>query len=177
MYRRTWVVLGLFLCLVGVASAGPILTNGDFETGNLTGWTLSGNTGFTGVDGGCGYGSYCFVTGPVGSLGYLSQTVADTAGQTFLLSFYLENNGGTPSEFQVNWDGTTIYDVQNGPGFGWTQYSFQVPTTGSDTLEFGFQQDPAYWYLDNVVLSPEPGSILLVCAGMAALALLRRKRS
>ena len=40
MFCRAWFVLALVLAMAGAASAGTVeyLTNGDFATGDLTGW-------------------------------------------------------------------------------------------------------------------------------------------
>ena len=57
--------------------AGNVIVNCGFETGDFTGWTLTGNTGFTGVTSGSPYvnsGTYGAYLGPVGSDGFLSQS-------------------------------------------------------------------------------------------------------
>ena len=62
--------------LPGQASAANLIVNGSFETGDFTGWTLSGNTGVTGVTGSFGGvdpedGSFQAFFGPIGSLALL----------------------------------------------------------------------------------------------------------
>jgi hypothetical protein len=42
-------VIGLALGTIAPAQAANIVTNGSFETGDFTGWTLSGDTTFNGV--------------------------------------------------------------------------------------------------------------------------------
>jgi len=172
--------------LAATAARAQILTNGSFETGDFTGWTLTGNTGFTGVTntfGGVGPtdGSYLAYFGAVGSEGYLSQAFADTAGDVLALSFDLYNFGGTPSYFEFDFDGTLLTALTDPDAFGWTTYTFDVTATGSDNIQFGFRQDPSYFLLDNVAATdegssvPEPGSMAMVAAGLGILDVMRRR--
>ena len=97
----------VLMMLPGLALSAPLVANGDFETGDFTGWTQSGNLGFTGVGTSPVHsGTYAAFLGPVGSLGYLSQILTTSPGGIYDLSFWLENGGGTPNEFQVTWGGT-----------------------------------------------------------------------
>src|SRR5438105_10451918 len=81
--------MGLAVGIGGPAHALELVTNGSFETGNFTGWTLSGNTGFTGVEcpgapfAGPGDGNCDAFLGSVGSDGTLSQTLTTVPGQTY----------------------------------------------------------------------------------------------
>ena len=75
-----------------------VVINGNFASGSFSGWTLGGNytsTSFgpeifidTDAEGGT---TYAAGMGSVGSDGTLSQTIATTAGQTYTLSFWLQN--------------------------------------------------------------------------------------
>ena len=51
--------------------------------------------------------NYFAALGPVGSLGFLSQTFADTPGQPLTVTMYMASDGGVPNEFQVKFNGTT----------------------------------------------------------------------
>ena len=82
---------------------GNLIVNCGFETGDFTGWTQSGNTGFTSVTGSFGRiapnsGNFPACMGPVGSDGLLSQTFGTQAGATYQISFYEANLGGSPRD-------------------------------------------------------------------------------
>jgi hypothetical protein len=135
------------------------LLNGGFETGDFTGWTTNGNLGSCLVTASSPYvhsGQHGAQLGPVGSLGYLSQTLATTAGSTYLLSFWLNSpNGAAFNEFLVSWNGTTLLDQTNIGAIGWTNIQFMVTATSSSTvLQFGFRDDPSYLGLDDISVVP-----------------------
>jgi hypothetical protein len=179
----------VFLAVAGNAAASNIVTNQSFETGNLSGWTLGGNTGFTGVTSSdglgmpCQDGNHCASLGPVGSDGTLSQTLSTVSGAAYTFSFWFAAFGNSPSDFSVSWDGgTPLFSVTN-PNTGgfWTQYSYTVTGTGSDTIQFAFRDDPNIIVLDNVSVSqsesatPEPATVGLLAAGLMAMACRSRR--
>ena len=152
-------------------SGNNLLTNGSFETGDFTGWTTGGNFTNTDVVSGPFYrysgaesGTYYAVLGPVGSDGTLTQTFATNPGQSYTVCFWLSAVGDNPSDFNAFWDGTQFLSLTNpntgGGGFVgiWKQFVYGPFTgTGSDTLTFGFRDDPNYIALDNVQVSdPHP---------------------
>ena len=83
--------------------AGQLITNGSFETHDFGGWTLGGNSGSSSfgaqifIDANAENGTYAAGLGSMGSDGTLSQTIATTAGQTYTLSFWLQNEAASPT--------------------------------------------------------------------------------
>jgi hypothetical protein len=152
-----------------VPALANFVTNGDFATGDFTGWTQSGNTGFSGV---CttncaGFSSYpggnYTLLGPVGSLGYLTQSFALPDGQ-YHLSFLLANNG-SPGDgsvgFSASIDGTPLVALTDPDPFGFTQYDlpFFIATDETATLQFSFQNDPSFFGLTQISVEAAPGPI------------------
>jgi hypothetical protein len=130
------------------------VTNCAFGTGDFTGWTLSGDTSFTGVTG-CGRpgGSpNCAFLGPTGHLGLMTQIVFPSAG-TKSLSFWMSSSG-QPSEFEV-WYNGKVHEVKTIPDHSYTQYTISVTASGSgDDLTFAFYNLPSFIDLTDIVVTP-----------------------
>ena len=141
-----------------------IVVNGGFETGDFSGWTLMADSDSTLVGNLSGLvhaGRYGAELGQPGLLGYLSQTLPTTAGQTYLVSLWLSNpknsvsTNAMPNEFQLQWEGATIYDATNLPFMAWTNLQFTVMADDSGSLlQCGFRDDPYYLGLDDVSVKP-----------------------
>jgi hypothetical protein len=177
---------------VGIAHAGSnLVNNGSFETGDFTGWTVSGDTSFIGV---CdvsncpGFspqdGNFAGYFGPVGDTATISQTIATTPGDEYSLSFYLANPvGGTPNYFNVTFGNSSFSFTNFGVAFGWQQFTLTTLATSDQTqLSFTFRNDPAYWFLDNVTVEqsggtvPEPSTLVLFGSGVLGLAGIARRK-
>ena len=136
----------------------PILQNGGFEFGDFTGWTTSGNFEDSGVSTNALYanaGFYGGQFGPVGGLGYLSQTFATIPGKSYLIGFMVDvPTPMTNSEFSASWNSAVLVDTTNS-FTGWIPYNFLVTANSTtSTLTFGFRDDPSFLGLDEVYVSP-----------------------
>ena len=182
------LLLGAFACTPAVAG----VVNGDFETGDFTGWTLTspGCDSFCSVvlvsDPGVPLGGNLGASfGPFGDTGGITQDLATELGKTYTVDFWLKNEPAPdlstgPNLFQLQWGGNTVTALTNAPVFDYTEYSFnEVATSTLTTLGFNFRNDPAFWDLDNVSVTvaavPEPASWALAAAGLLALTAQRRR--
>lgn len=175
------VLSALFLLLGFTFSAhANLVTNSGFETGDLTGWTLTeGTSPFTGVDNFSPHsGLYAAYFGayPDPSVDTISQLLSTSANETYELSFWLSNTTDTPinSYFEVLWDGAVLQSWVNANPFSYTLFSYQVTASTSTTLlEFKGFNNNGYFHLDDVSV-PEPDLLWLFSLGLVGLALFRK---
>jgi hypothetical protein len=179
------VVCAAALGFCGSAGAASIVTNGGFETGDLTGWTSGGGNIVASGSSFVHSGTFGVAFGAVGVTSPLSQALSTTPGQTYTVSFWLNSNNAFPNEIALSWSGTNILDLVNFTTSGWQQYSFtETASASSTTLLFGLRQDPGFSGLDDISVStgvsavPLPAALPLFATGLGALGLLgwRRKR-
>lgn len=171
--------------VMGGAANAALVSNGDFETGDFTGWTQFGNGLFSGVDNTAPQaGNFGAYFGP-SSDGGIFQTLGTSAGHVYSVKFWLKNeadpNGTTSSNsFQFNWNGGAVeVALVDASAFAYTEYTVSnlVASSAATDLRFTFAHGPAFWDLDSVsVTVPEPGSLALVgLAGLLAGLVSRRR--
>jgi hypothetical protein len=152
-----------------------LIQNGGFETGDFTGWILSGDTvigsyvynavessssGYLVVHSG-NYGAFLGDT----QLASLSQSFVTVPCQYYLLSLWLDNpSSGTVQQFILNWNTrtttNTLYSILNPPAFSWTNLQFLVSATDTNTtLQIQAENDPSYFGLDDVSITPIPSPV------------------
>ena len=164
-------------------SGSNLVGNGNFETGTFSNWTVGGNSGLTPVGrqidietNGQGGSTYAAKIGSMGADGTLSQTITTTPGQTYTLSFWLQNeaSGTQDNDFNATWNGQTLLSLTNAAHSGYTQHTYTVTATGStSTLEFSAANVPSQWDLDNISLTPagstttDPPAAPVITTGVA----------
>ncbi len=138
------------LCTAGMAQAQNLVVNGDFATGDFTGWVPSESSFFMFVTPGGPTGFYGAM-GPNTTLGSLTQTVNTTVGATYTLTYQLASDGDTPNEFKAVIGGTTLTNLFNIPAQGFTLYTSDFTATSTSTLlDFMFRDDPGFLSFTDV---------------------------
>jgi hypothetical protein len=180
------------------STAGNLVSNCGFETGDFTSWTLSGNDVPTelgyqyGVEGqdpldsiSPNSGNYqAFFADIDANATTLSQSIATTSGDEYQISFYLAQDtpvgGGYSNLFSASFGGTTLTSMTAVGVQGYTQYSYDaVASASSSVLSFTLGNDLGEFLLDDVVVTsatPEPGTWLLLSAAAGLCLLLRGRR-
>jgi hypothetical protein len=203
--KRTWLAaiaataMGVVLPLSGAFASpslcdsivGNLIGNCGFETGDFTDWTvIAGDTFVTTAF--AGYtpnsGAYFAALGDVSGTGSLAQSITDTTGQLYTLTYFLASKGDDETMFSAAWDGVTLAGsvlVDPNSASTYVEYSFTVLGTGSDTLTLHETDVPSYMALDDVSLTPTtsttplPGALPLFGSALGGLGLFgwRRKRT
>jgi hypothetical protein len=162
-------LLALALLVSSVRQANAGIINGGFETGDFTGWTVDPHPSFPEyiVTSPVHSGTFAAqIAGFSSSPDTLSQTVSTTLGQHYTLSFWREvDDGNRVTSLALSWDNVTIFSELNNGAQPYTQFSFDVVGTGSDTLVFTTANDPSFTYLDDVSLTatatPVPSTLVM----------------
>ena len=171
------LVAGVVSTLIAASASAELVVNGNFETGDFSGWTQWGDTGFSGVNDPYFDPGVAFF-GPVNGFGGIYQDIATVVGEQYTFSFDLSMQDGTPNSFFANFGGLEVMSYTNSGGFGWTHYSFDViASDATSQIKFGFYDYPAFMFLDNVSVTATPAPGALALLGAAGLVGSRRRRN
>lgn len=100
------------------------------------------------------YNVYRAYFGAVNTTSGITQNLHVATGGTYRVSYYLSNDGGTPNSALIRFSGQTLQQLTNAPTLSRSLYSYTVRATGGGGLSFEFQQNPAWYYLDTVSVTP-----------------------
>lgn len=181
----------------------PVVTAGSFQLfstgGTFSGWSVVGATGNVAiVSGSFTQNGFSFpaedgaqwldLTGISNTATGIQQTIATTSGQQYDLSFWVGNVSnpggifGTTSTVDLELNGTKVLTVTNSNANGqtqaWQQFTFSFMATSSSTTLAFLNADPSNDTsngIDNIVLTPEPGSLTLLGIGLLGLGAVRRR--
>lgn len=175
--------LALILCFSATAAfALNLVMNGDFETGDFTGWEKNGHYISVGTSSYTG-SNHTANLGTVGAvLGSLAQSGLMTIpGLEYEFRFMLASTGGYPNEFRAIVNGVTLVNEVSGNSYSFTPYSFTfVADVLPTTIEIFARNDPGAFFLDNVSLDltpvPEPSTLLFLGLGLLVASSLRKNR-
>ncbi len=182
-----WGAIGVAAwALAGGAAAANIVPNGGFDGGvdpwffvhneKLTDITHSASLGHTAP----GSVRFSAGSGREDDLVLNPFFVPTVAGQEYLLSFWVYNEGAGGDFLGVTWEGFSVlneFPVAH-PLEQWDMVTLSVvATTDGSGLRFGGYDDSGAWYLDDVslVAVPGPGAAALAACG-GVLAARRRRR-
>ena len=187
------LIMGL-LAVAGVASAQ--ITNGGFETGDLTGWTTLASSPAPVVNNASAHsGTFSAFIG--------SAPGGETPGNSAIVStnFTVGAGGGTLSFWQFrttvdsisfDWQDAYVTDTSNNilatifhtcqTDTAWNQTSYSMSAFAGQTVRVEFlvhgdnAGDPTNMRIDDVTFTPVPEPASMAALAMGAIALIRRRR-
>ena len=195
--RFGFIAAALGLILAGNIMAGVLaFTNGDFQTGDLTGWTSTTsvlNPFGTSYNAGNATYWHWLGGGDTPATGITtSQTITGlTPGTTYAVNFIMASEATLSNELNISVDGgpSTVISAPPYNGLGlwdnWVSRQYQFIAGGTTaTIQFdtvGLNLSGYDVGLDNVTLStadsgaPEPSTLILIGIGLSAFGLWRRR--
>jgi hypothetical protein len=189
MKKMVWMMVLVFS--IGVGAQANLLTNGDFNTGDLTGWWTwvpdSATQSIT-VQSAVTYDStpnVLMASATDGNWQELGQSFVCTPGTTYKLDFVYNSTGwlgaGINLKYMdsgwgyINYEWISLLSSSSEGSGTWTPFSYTFTTpAGTGLTEVKFTMGG--WgnlYVDNVNVVPEPATLVLL--GLGGLTLLRKR--
>lgn len=140
---------------VNITTTTESISNGDFETGNFSGWTKVDQSNSTDVVSAdplyVHSGVYGVSAGPWGGItGSISQVVTTGVDKHYNLSFWLNAQGGGDT-FEVYWEGTKVLDLSGSLPVTWTRYTASLTASApTSLLSFNMLNEPSFFGLDDI---------------------------
>jgi len=202
------ILCAMFLLLVSAprakadicTSASNLVANCGFESGDFTGWTLSGNDvpgqegNLYGVESGIdpvlnigpnSGSNQVFIGDLVENSLTLSQTMFTNVGEQYVVSFFLaQGQGNAPGDednvFNATFGGTTVENLVNVGEQGYTFYTGLVTATGpTSVLNLTGGNEVGFFLLDDVSVTPmpEPSGLALTMLGFGLIGYFSLRKS
>lgn len=163
--RNTLLILAILLVLSVPAGAVNFIQNGDFETGNMNGWTpytSDGSPSISVVTDSVHNGTYALRVNAYGGEGGFYQVIDTVASQEVKLTLWQKGRGGRIS---FDLDGGTDPNAQDwvwlprsaNLGYSWSAYTTSfVPTGSKTTIFFNVSNNDIYF---DYLFTGDVGSI------------------
>lgn len=171
---KTKIITYLFACLFAGFANANLITNGDFSTGDISGWTLTG-------------GQYSQVQGGIfreydnSGWAVLSQDIATDSGQAYDISFDTFASYISGNDFAWAIDGV-LNSIATTTEWVTNIGSFSAAGT-STNVAFYMATDPGTgtWRLDNISVTvasvAEPNTLILLALGLLMLGYSRKRKA
>jgi hypothetical protein len=199
MKQKLGNYLAVFMLIVllpaHVNAQDNLLSNGDFETGDFSGWNQLGSVGeaqafvnTSNVESGV-FAADVYLpaasTDPLlaSQFQFGGSNLNDNSGQTYLLTFWYAVNLGTEPasslELNARWDLTSLFSSTTQSTWGqdgtsYTEFSTLVTGSGNDNLVISMSNvgsDNTDIYLDNFSITPTPEPSTLALFSLAGASL------
>jgi hypothetical protein len=191
------LIVGASLVTTATGQAEELVVNGDFATGDFSGWTVGSGPVVQPTGVGASHGVFL----DQGQDEEFSQTLATVPGQLYRLTFQAANDlstctsptPGSTCNLMVYFGGTKVFDeTLDSAAFGnylnGQEYFMadirEVATSSQTLLLFKYMTDTATIYLDEISVTAVPeidpatgSSALSLVAGLLAILEQRRRRT
>lgn len=182
MLKKLMAFACLALSIGANAESINLVTNGGFETGNLTGWSCT-TVNLCATTSGAHSGNYAMYGFNNDGFATLSQTISTVAGKNYDFSFY-SNTSHTSAKGNI-----LRYQIGSDPIVGVRRTSVYSPTeanyvaTGTSTnINFFFETEPGagVWRIDDVSFVsavPIPAAAWLFGSAILGLGWVKRRKA